>query len=43
MRLVGTTKSTILGIRERTHWNAASLTPLDPVTLGLCAQIDLDF
>jgi hypothetical protein len=43
MRLVGTTKSTIQGIRERTHWNAASLSPLDPVTLGLCSQIDLDF
>jgi uncharacterized protein len=43
MRLVGTTKSTIQGIRERTHWNSASLTPLDPVTLGLCSQIDLDF
>jgi uncharacterized protein len=43
MRLVGTTKSTIQGIRDRTHWNAASLTPLDPVTLGLCSQIDLDF
>src|SRR5436309_16042039 len=42
MRLVGTTKSTILGIRERTHWNAANLSPLDPVTLGLCSQIDLD-
>jgi hypothetical protein len=42
MRLVGTTKSTIAGIRDRTHWNAASLTPLDPVTLGLCSQIDLD-
>lgn len=43
MRLVGTTKSTITGIRERTHWNAANLQPLDPVTLGLCSQIDLDF
>src|SRR6202048_3050944 len=43
MRLVGTTKSTIAGIRDRTHWNAASLPPLDPVTLGLCTQIDLDF
>ena len=43
MRLVGTTKSTIAGIRERTHWNAAQLQPLDPVTLGLCSQIDLDF
>ena len=43
MRLVGTTKSTITGIRERTHWNAANLSPLDPVTLGLCSQTDLDF
>src|SRR5262244_3025810 len=42
MRLVGTTKSTIAAIRDRTHWNAASLSPLDPVTLGLCSQIDLD-
>jgi hypothetical protein len=42
MRLVGTTKSTIQAIRERTHWNSASLTPLDPVTLGLCSQTDLD-
>src|SRR6187549_980196 len=43
MRLVGTTKSTIAGIRDRTHWNSAQLQPLDPVTLGLCSQIDLDF
>jgi hypothetical protein len=42
MRLVGTTKSTIESIRERTHWNAANLQPMDPVTLGLCSQIDLD-
>ena len=42
MRLVGTTKSTIQQIRERTHWNSANLTPMDPVTLGLCSQIDLD-
>ena len=41
-RLVGTTKSTIEQIRGRTHWNAANLTPMDPVTLGLCTQIDLD-
>ena len=43
IRLVGTTKTTIQQIRERTHWNSASLSPLDPVTLGLCSQIDLDF
>ena len=42
MRLVGTTKSTIQSIRERSHWNASNLSPLDPVTLGLCSQIDLD-
>lgn len=42
MRLVGTTKSTIAQIRDRTHWNSASLTPLDPVTLGLCSQLELD-
>jgi hypothetical protein len=42
MRLVGTTKPTIHSIRERTHWNSANLQPMDPVTLGLCTQIDLD-
>ena len=41
-RLVGTTKSTIEQIRERKHWNSANLVPMDPVTLGLCSQIDLD-
>jgi uncharacterized protein len=43
MRLVGTTKSTIAAIKERTHWQSSTLSPLDPVTLGLCSQIDLDF
>lgn len=42
IRLVGTTKATIQQIRDRTHWNAANLTPADPVTLGLCAQTELD-
>lgn len=42
MRLVGTTKPTITQIRDRTHWNSAHLVPQDPVTLGLCSQIDLD-
>src|SRR5579859_5425769 len=43
MRLVGTTKTTITSVRDRTHWNASTLTPMDPVTLGLCSQIELDF
>jgi hypothetical protein len=42
MRLVGTTKSTLQAIRDRTHWNSAALAPMDPVTLGLCSQLDLD-
>jgi hypothetical protein len=42
MRLVGTTKSTIESVRENSHWNAANLAAMDPVTLGLCSQIDLD-
>lgn len=42
MRLIGTTKSTIEAVRGRTHWNAQTLQPLDPVTLGLTSQTDLD-
>jgi hypothetical protein len=42
IRLVGTTKATIEAIRDGHHWNAANLTPMDPVTLGLCTQIALD-
>jgi hypothetical protein len=43
MRLVGTTKPTIESIRSRSHWNSNNLQPTDPVALGLCSQIDLDF
>ena len=43
MRLAGTTKTTLEAIRSRTHWNSAQLQPMDPVTLGLCSQIELDF
>lgn len=42
MRLVGTTKNTIESIRSGAHWNSANLTPMDPVTLGLCKQLELD-
>ncbi|XWN30362.1 MAG: cell cycle transcriptional regulator TrcR [Devosia sp.] len=42
IRLVGTTKTTIHAIRDRTHWNSANLQPMDPVTLGLTSQMDLD-
>ncbi len=41
-KLVGTTKPTILSIRERTHWNISNIQPIDPVALGLCRQSELD-
>ncbi|RJF89049.1 DUF1013 domain-containing protein [Oleomonas cavernae] len=41
-RLIGTTKPTIKAVRERSHWNSQNIKPVDPVTLGLCTQIELD-
>lgn len=41
-KLVGTTKPTIQSIRDRTHWNIANVSPVDPVALGLCKQVELD-
>ena len=41
-KLIGTTRTTIQAIRERTHWNIADITPKDPVALGLCSQRELD-
>jgi hypothetical protein len=41
-KLIGTTKSTIDSVRSRQHWNSPNLKPVDPVTLGLCSQIELD-
>jgi hypothetical protein len=43
IRLIGTTKATISKIRERGHWNSQNIKAVDPVTLGLCSQIELDF
>ena len=40
--LVGSTKSTIDAIKNRTHWNMTHIRPQDPVGLGLCKQIELD-
>lgn len=41
-RLLGTTKATIDQVRTRTHWNSAQIKPVDPVTLGLSTQMELD-
>lgn len=42
VKLVGTTKTTISAIRDRSHWNYANLQPRDPVLLGLCTQADFN-
>src|ERR1700742_1621831 len=42
IRLIGTTKATIQKIRERSHWNATNIKAVDPVTLGLTSQLELD-
>ena len=41
-RILGTTKATIDSVRNRTHWNLANIKPVDPVTLGLVQQLELD-
>jgi hypothetical protein len=41
-KLIGTTRTTIGAIRDRSHWNMANISPKDPVTLGLTSQRELD-
>ena len=41
-RLVGSTKSTVQSVRDRSHWNMQNVRPRDPVTLGLCMLKDLN-
>ena len=42
IKLIGTTKSTIDKIRDRSHWNLKNLKPRNPVELGLCTERDLE-
>ncbi len=41
-KMLGTTKATIESVRNRTHWNSPNIKPVDPVTLGLVGQLQLD-
>ena len=41
-KLVGSTKSTVALIRNRTYWNFSNLTAKDPVILGLCSQLQFE-
>jgi hypothetical protein len=41
-KLLGTTKTTIEMVRSGQHWNKSNIKPVDPVSLGLSSQIELD-
>jgi len=41
-KLLGTTKSTISAVRDRTHWNSSNIRARDPMDLGLCSYADLN-
>ena len=41
-KMVGSTKSTVGLIRNRTYWNFSNLTAKDPVILGLCSQLQFE-
>ncbi len=40
-KLLGTTKSTIAAVRDRTHWNSSNIRPRDPIDIGICTYVDL--
>ena len=41
-KLIGTTKNTVLKIKNREHWNMQNIVPRDPVLLSLCSQSSLN-
>lgn len=41
-RLIGSTKSTVESIRNRTHSNMTNLKPTDPIVMGMCMVDDLE-
>ena len=41
-KMIGTTKPTIVAVRDRTHWNSSNIKPRHPVELGLCTFEELE-
>lgn len=41
-KLIGTTKSTIASVRDRSHWNAPNIKQQSPVSLGLCTGAEIE-
>jgi hypothetical protein len=42
VKLIGSTKTTIQSIRDKSHWNISNIKPKDPVLLGICTQTELN-
>ncbi len=42
MRLLGTTRTMVGSVRDKTHWDITNIKPKDPVLLGICSQTALD-
>ena len=41
-QLIGTTKNTIIAVRDRTHWNTTNIKPRSPLQLGLCSLREME-
>ncbi len=41
-KLIGTTKPTIVAVRDKSHWNTPNIKPRNPVHLGLCGMAELE-
>ena len=41
VKLVGSTKNTVLAIRKKNYWNSSNLSPKDPVVSSFCTQLDI--
>ncbi|GAB6053312.1 DUF1013 domain-containing protein [Magnetospira thiophila] len=41
-KLIGTTKPTIISVRDKTHWNSSNIKTRNPVHLGLCSLAELE-
>lgn len=41
-KLLGTTKTTIAAVRDRSHWNMSNIKARHPVDLGLCTYLELN-
>ncbi|MDR1597687.1 MAG: DUF1013 domain-containing protein [Holosporales bacterium] len=41
-KFIGTTRATVQGIRNKTHWNFKNIEPHSPVALGFCQANELE-